>query len=579
MKNILLLFVLSFIFEYNVKAQIPNPVSFPDGVSVGAATTNGLFTPPLKTTAQINAITGMQIGMIVYDTDEKCLKIYNGSNWNCLTNNVSGSSAFSENGPTQNFAKRVSVGTSSISASFNDMEIANDSLYVIGNFMSNVYGASGQVDMDGFIYNYTFNTNENHHFISKYSPQANRVWTFQFPSPYINVVDIKWHNSFLYMTGSFSTPVTLTVNGTPTTYTPSNGTDTFVAKMDGNGNFVWFTKSTQSTGYDAGYCLTISKGTTDLYLAGAFENTLTLGGGTPLTSIGGSTDIFICLLDTQTGAYKTIGSNYVNTRGGGSGTDVPASLISTVVLSGQFSSPLVDLICVGSYINGITFGTSTVTSGINNNSIFIAHFPQSMLSSSPNMISINGVSSGQTVSCSSNTVDNNFYYGNNQTTTTLQLGIGYGITTGSLNILGKTISGIGTLLVTYDIGLYSGLLTLKKASDFKNLSVSSMKNGILAGHLRSGDNLLLDNQLLSNAQQRTIVMSINGKGDLEWIRNGGVNTTNFIYTPGAFASFRPLAVKNHSGKVWVYEKYKGNHSFGDWIHNGTGWTGSLWALY
>ena len=180
------------------------------------------------------------------------------------------------------------------------------------------------------------------------------------------------------MTGYFSGSVTLTINGVPTTYTASSSNDTFVAKMDGNGNILWFTQPTQSTGSDFGSCLAITKGTTDLYLAGSFANTITLGGGTPLVSAGGF-DVFITLLDTNTGAYKAYGSNYQNIRGGGTGNDTPTNLTSLVSLTSGGSAPWADLICTGTYTNLITFGTTTASSPINDINTFIARFGQSSL--------------------------------------------------------------------------------------------------------------------------------------------------------------------------------------------------------
>ena len=58
------------------------PGNVPNGFMVIESEDSGFVITRL-TTAQINSLDAVE-GMLVYDTDEQCMKLYNGTNWNCI---------------------------------------------------------------------------------------------------------------------------------------------------------------------------------------------------------------------------------------------------------------------------------------------------------------------------------------------------------------------------------------------------------------------------------------------------------------------------------------------------------------
>lgn len=106
-------------------------------------------------------------------------------------------------------------------------------------------------------------------------------------------------NGHLYVTGSF--------NGTPDfdpgagvqNLTSAGTNDVFVLKLDGNGNFMWV-KQSGSTAYDRGYSITIDAGG-NVLVAGIFQETVDFDPGTGVQNLtsNGSYDIFIQKLDAN----------------------------------------------------------------------------------------------------------------------------------------------------------------------------------------------------------------------------------------------------------------------------------------
>jgi hypothetical protein len=47
------------------------------------STTQGLYLPRI-TTAQLDAVSGWKEGMVVYNTDDDCIKIFDGTTWECV---------------------------------------------------------------------------------------------------------------------------------------------------------------------------------------------------------------------------------------------------------------------------------------------------------------------------------------------------------------------------------------------------------------------------------------------------------------------------------------------------------------
>ena len=52
---------------------------------IANGTNNGGITPPRLTAQQIAAIASPTVGSMVYDSDNNCLRIFDGSKWKCQT--------------------------------------------------------------------------------------------------------------------------------------------------------------------------------------------------------------------------------------------------------------------------------------------------------------------------------------------------------------------------------------------------------------------------------------------------------------------------------------------------------------
>lgn len=130
---------------------------------------------------------------------------------------------------------------------------------------------------------------------------------------------------YVYITGRFSE----TANFGSISLTSSGNSDTFVAKLDTNGNWLWAIKAGGS-GSEEGLGIAVD-GNSNIYITGVFNNTATFG-ATSLNSSGNS-DIFVAKLDTNGNwlwARRAGGSNLDGGRG------VAIDINANVYLTGCF---------------------------------------------------------------------------------------------------------------------------------------------------------------------------------------------------------------------------------------------------
>jgi len=140
-----------------------------------------------------------------------------------------------------------------------------------------------------------------------------------------------------YITGSFDG--TITFGNTTLT---SAGSDIFIAKLDGSGNYLW-AKKTGGTSVDSGNSIAVD-GSGNSYITGFFYGTATFG-NTTLTSAGGG-DVFISKLDNN--------GNFIWTKkADGTGDDSGNS----IAIDGSGNS-----YTIGNFQGTATFGNTTLTS-------------------------------------------------------------------------------------------------------------------------------------------------------------------------------------------------------------------------
>ncbi|QFR39340.1 prepilin-type N-terminal cleavage/methylation domain-containing protein [Candidatus Gracilibacteria bacterium 28_42_T64] len=130
----------------------------------------------------------------------------------------------------------------------------------------------------------------------------------------------------IYVAGLYKGDVTI---GTET-YTSAGDYDTFLAKLDSNGNYIW-SKTAGGTGKDVPYMLEIDSND-NVYMIGRFSTGSPDIFGTSFTN-SGSYDIFLTKFDSD-------GNVLINKKGGGSGDDRPKGIVigndGSVYITGQY---------------------------------------------------------------------------------------------------------------------------------------------------------------------------------------------------------------------------------------------------
>ena len=85
MKQLLSLLLLAFALNANSQISINTDGSIPDiSAMLDVKSTSKGFLPPRMTTAQRNTIAYPAAGLVIYNTDEKALNLFNGMDWNSL---------------------------------------------------------------------------------------------------------------------------------------------------------------------------------------------------------------------------------------------------------------------------------------------------------------------------------------------------------------------------------------------------------------------------------------------------------------------------------------------------------------
>jgi hypothetical protein len=176
-------------------------------------------------------------------------------------------------------------------------------------------------------------------FVSKLDSSGSLLWTIQLGGPgadrgeYVQV-DVLGN---VYVTGSFSGTVDFDPGPGTASLSAAAGTDAFVAKYDGAGNYIWavsFAESGNSTGKSLGVDVNAN-----VYVTGNFSGAITFINGTSYTSLGGN-DVFICKLNAAGGLEwgQRIGGNSLDNASG-----IVADATGNVFASGMFENGTIDL--------------------------------------------------------------------------------------------------------------------------------------------------------------------------------------------------------------------------------------------
>lgn len=190
--------------------------------------------------------------------------------------------------PIHNWSKRMGVSNTTQSDRGNYVVTdSNGNVYITGTV------ASGMANFGGDDFNIALGGTV---FLAKYDASGNHIWSKAMAGTngiYGSslVVDSSGN---LYISSLFSG----TVNFGGSNFTSAGGTDVFLVKYDSDGNHIW-SKRFGGTGNDwTGRSNAVAiDGSGNLYLTGAFESTINLGGGN-LTNVG-LMDMFLAKFDAS----------------------------------------------------------------------------------------------------------------------------------------------------------------------------------------------------------------------------------------------------------------------------------------
>jgi hypothetical protein len=291
---------------------------------IANVTNYGGITPPRLTAQQIAAIASPTVGSMVYDSDNNCLRIFDGSKWKCQTEAIVNPDAAAH-----------SVGGLGNQIPY-DMEIVGEFIYVAGEFENTI----NFVDDFGPVILTSSGGKDG--FVAKLRKDGRVIWARQMSNSsqcIANQVKID-NNGDVYVGGTHKG--TMTVGSITLGNASTSTNDIFFAKYNTNGVFQWVQKI-GGTDEDSLSAMAID-GQNNIHLTGMFAGTTTLynaGGGIGVILFSaGCTDLLYA-------KYSNAGA-YVHHKVGTSaacvtGTALTIDQFNNVYLAGTYrgtTSPL-----------------------------------------------------------------------------------------------------------------------------------------------------------------------------------------------------------------------------------------------
>jgi hypothetical protein len=257
--------------------------------------------------SQILAIPSPQKGNSCYDTDSNCLRIYNGTSWQCIDNISDVGFNDAEGYCSGQVSVSTSGGNTGQAPQFIESTSYNSNLFEVGSCPG--IGPGGL----GLGYNFgngsisgTPNAN-NVGFISSYDINGTNLWVRSFyptgPSPSANnasIVSVKVDGTGIYVIGNFTNSLNFLTSSTTSEIINSvGGYDIFVAKLNDLGYVQWI-KQFGGGSDDFGVDLTFDD-SSNIFFTGT-EQGMTTGLCIPNT---GNSDIFVGKLNKSSGNTDT----------------------------------------------------------------------------------------------------------------------------------------------------------------------------------------------------------------------------------------------------------------------------------
>jgi hypothetical protein len=299
MYKYLLLFLFFHISLSDIKSQ--STLLSPGGIVMNNKTDLKTLTVPKLSYADILKITTKQAGDIVFDTDSNCIRIYNGREWNCLTETSKNDFLLPKNLKSTflGYGNNTPYNRGSINVkcmAFDD----SDNIY-LGGTVKGPYSISNNLIYGDYTYygQRIQPLSSGSGFIMKITKMGEVKWvkilkrtkidqyTYAENDFKSDISDLAFVNNGLYVTGSFNYSITYNdVN-----YDASLG-NSFFSKLDVNTGAISWLRNTSLTGERKIYSTN-----SNIFIGGTFSvEKLILNDNFSLINKGGS-DIYICKYD------------------------------------------------------------------------------------------------------------------------------------------------------------------------------------------------------------------------------------------------------------------------------------------
>ncbi len=543
----ILLFLIFGIFTIKINAQntsiLPNKLDFAQ-----------------RTYSQILAIPSPQKGNSCYDTDYNCLRIYNGTGWQCVDNVSTDANGYCSG--------QVSVSTTGgitgSSPVFVESTSYNSNFYEVGYCfgIGPPYGGYSYNFGGQYLEGISGNNSQTVGFICSYDINGTSQWVRSFyptgPLNYANntqIVSVKADGTGIYIIGHFTNTLNYKTSGsTNGSIISVGGYDIFVAKLNDLGYVQWI-KQFGGGSDDFGIDLTFDE-SANVFFTGT-EQGMTTGYCIPYT---GSSDIFIGKLEK--------GSGYANTQAGiiydTNNTEKVKNILfydNKVLLFGSFKGIL-------NYTNinsscGIISPTSQIQ-GTNGTEIFIVAFNNLLTANNTYKLKFGGDDANDNLNPLKATLESGFFSGGNYIRMLKITGNATGTFTLNDRIINSS-SYLMTLLLNKNI-----LPVTQKTIEIQGISITGFGDGYVTGKKTSNTSIVNSSISFGGQIGDNFIISSSRLGNFNWV----ITST---FTPLEGWSHTSKTVSKIGNNVYVMGSFLGSFQVCDSnVGSGGRGAGFLW---
>lgn len=516
--------------------------------------------------SQILLIPSPQKGSSCYDTDSNCLRIYNGTSWQCV-DNISDIGFNDANGYCSGqISVSTSGGNTGQAPQFIESTSYNSNFFEVGYCPGIGPGGLGL----GYYFGNgsiagTPNAN-NVGFISSYDNNGTNLWVRSFyptgPNPSANnasIVSVKVDGTGIYVIGNYTNSLNyLTSSTTSGIINSVGGYDIFVAKLNDLGYVQWI-KQFGGVSDDFGIDLTFDE-SGSIFITGT-EQGMTTGYCIPST---GNSDIFVGKLDKSSGNTSTEAGIIYETNN----TEKVKNIVyydNKVLLIGSFKG-ILNYTNINSSCNIIS--PTSQLQGTNGTEIFIVSFNPSLVAIDTYKMKLGGDDANDNLNPFKAIMEKGFLSGKYISMIKIA-----GNATGTFTLNDRIINSSSytiTLLLNKDI-----LPVAKKTIEIKGISITGFGDGYVTGSNTANPSIVNSSINFGEKIGDNFLISTSLFGNFNWVITSDVKPSytgfsayqqsktiskigNNVYIMGAFSGSLQLCNSiltsniRHYGFLWRY---------------------------